>query len=392
MSITQNFRSLNIHQFFYTADKIILNWRENRRCISRKIDDVNPCNMNLPQHNKCHPTSMGTCCGCLIASRLFPRGEIKFNQPISILTGSYIGTKLIVKQQDNSKFSGYNIVDNVYTNKGEFIEQYIVISSIIEYEFIKFGIPCVPSFIWAWQCCNKINYVEQIFSLGRGTFTQIQQHKEFFNNSVLLPNIVRGIISQLIVCLDFLSNYDFVHGLPSINSLAFSNTYNSFKYRQFEISAPITLHLIPSGYSSLNIISSTVPDKIIKLKHPGKPNIKEYPPPVFEMNSDYYRITGQVAAFMQYNGVNYFKSSFDLYALFVALMAEPLFRSSVLADPISTAIWKSMFLVEDYDKLMFEVGSLLHPSYYEIVMVLSSYVLQLNVLDTLYAKLGDLQA
>ena len=139
--------------------------------------------------------------------------------------------------------------------------------------------------------------------------------------------------------MDFLKTYEFTHGLPSLNSIAFSDNTSCYKYKDHQIASPITLHLIPSGHSSM-MITSQSHQTIYKLYHMGRNvllNYDEYKSRLDEgVNTKYYKID-DVESFIhttKYLGMNVYNSSFDFYALITSMISDDSFRAAVITDQL----------------------------------------------------------
>ena len=478
----QSYNNINIDTM-RSIDQILAKWKENRRDISRNVtlDSItNPWQHTISQSENCtcniegNTSIKGNCIGCTIVSRLYKNGIILLNKIMTCLVGKNIGLQYITYsiknctprkllkgyiQSDYPKNNGSKIMNHVhnmqacetsfvsqvqstlfYSSYGTYEEHYAMISSIIEYEMCKIGIPCTPTFLWMWKCINDIGIIEKIPNLGRGTFKNISNDLIYLTLSTdqkisnrLQMNVGRGLIYQLASSLHFLSLYAFMHSEPSINYLSFNKESTTFIYKNVKIYSPITLNIIPCGTSSISLI---IPDseKIIRLFHPGPGivrsiNTSDFPKigihpfigikngsiddrcesdikdDVVPCLSGYlnkrilgYKIGDNFNTFSHYIkvlGLPLFHNSFDLYMFLLSLMCEELFYQYLINDYDMLELWKSLFVSDEYDDFMNDIDILRNqdsrPSNLNLLNVLSTRTLRCDAVKHFWAGLEKMQ-
>jgi hypothetical protein len=384
-----------------------------------------------------------------------------------------------------SSFQNHIENTNFWMSNGSQIDQYILISSFIENEFNKIGLKCFGTFKWVSECNGDINIIDEVLSLGKGTLKYINNepkyHKQVNNSTIvskitpqstskfipqstskftpqltskftpqstskftpqstskfipqstsnpiidnkdiiLNKDICKGILVQLIVTIHFLNSYSFTHGSPCLNNLGFTNIKNNFTYDGINIKSPITLRIIPSGFSSLTTIG--LENQLIRPFYPGTlltqsvkydflPKIEIKPfvgkkssssncsinssssnnfnPCLEEYNNMKYmcyKIGDNYNSLISYirTGVPLFQSSFDLYCFMTSLMCENSFYKGVIDDDELLNIWKSMFNKDDYYDLMEELDIIrdegISPSFIKIAAILSNYYLRCDAIN-----------
>jgi hypothetical protein len=456
----------------HSADQIINRWNIDRYLLAKSVSTthlVDPFSNILSKDDSCKCqlgiggkpfTLPKTCAGCLISSRLYHKGDIIPDQEFTINFGTHVGLKLKLitfkkginlscglkgysisklNQHDRSQIiqelsqmraceNSFNIhVQNtIFWESEGALDQYIMVSSFLEHEFEKVGIPVTPIFKWAFQCDCNINIIDEVPSLGRGTFDEIRAENKYLSNKFLIPEISEGIILQLVSTLHFLSTYAFVHSNPCLHYLGFSKTPVNYIYDGVTISSKIGLRLIPSGCSS---ISAADDKEIIRIYHPGSlliqsadytqvPKIETMP--FITLNnssskcsstkkskkllnnpcmSEYLNIStvcykiGNVNNFEHYIrhlGIPLFYSSFDLYCFFTALMCEELFYNSVKGSKLAN-LWKKLWLPNEYSDMMINLRIFQEkkepPQFKKILIFLSKYYLRCDAVNFIWAEL-----
>ena len=297
----------------------------------------------------------------------------------------------------------------------------------------KVGIPCIPTFRWIWNCCGTFNIVEKVTQLGRGSLDKIVETPDYTENykssngeyrkyNPLKSLSVRGIVGQLLATLHYLKSYNFTHGNPSIESLAFSRAATSFTYDDTLIVSPFTMFMIPSGLSSISIKED--PKNVVRIYHPGNnenisytgnfasitssvflnvnysygscdPRNKNVVPclPSYEKDVTIgYKIGKEydyVSQYIQKLGVPLFYKSYDLYAFLISLMINPAFRDGIILDQPLYDLWKTMWDPKEYTILMSDIdeynlkGKTTFTSK-EILVFLSNYTLRCDAIDHMW--------
>jgi len=169
--------------------------------------------------------------------------------------------------------------------------------------------------------------------------------------SSLLNKISKTIIQQLIIALNELSNIKFSHGNPSVESLAFGSEHISYKYEGINIDGDITLKIVNFWKSSASLSNTRYYSNDIKSQFHLECNILV---PKIQTMDEYYKIgCNNIDNLIAMNncGISIFSGSFDLYCFFVSLMCDQSFYLSVIQDKDSYLLWKSIWLIEELDKI-----------------------------------------
>lgn len=456
----------------HSADQIIDRWNIDRYLLAKSVSSTHlddPFSNILSKDDSCKCqlgiggkpfTLPKTCVGCLISSRLYHKGNIIPDQEFTVNFGKYVGLKLKLitfKKGINlcSGLKGYTISKLNQTERSQIIQelsqmracensfnihvkntifwesegaldQYVMVSSFLEHEFEKVGIPVTPIFKWAFQCDSNINIIDEVPSLGRGTFNEIRAEHKYLSNKCLTTEISEGIILQLVSTLHFLSTYAFVHSTPCLHYLGFSKTPVNYIYDGISISSKIGLRLIPSGCSSISAVDD---QKIIRIYHPGSlliqsvdytqiPKIETISFITLNKNkcssskcssskkilknpcmSEYLNIStvcykiGNVNTFehhIRHLGIPLFYSSFDFYCFFTALMCEDIFYNSIEKSKLAN-IWEKMWLPNEYEDVMINLKILQEekepPQFKKILIFLSKYYLRCDAINFIWEEL-----
>lgn len=444
------YNNLEVTDQMLTADQIILRWKEDRRDISRS---VNICDIGdlwlylIPQSEQCSCKIVGlssiknVCIGCSIVSRLFRNGDIVLNKATTIKFGAHIGMQYFVTivKVSHAPIKNYSLVtysdeliDKLqkynpllcptffFASNENYVKHYAVISSIMEYEMNKVGIPCIPTFRWIWKCEDNIGIVESVPNLGKGSFNEILKSTEFMETprspvarkTSILPlknEVGRGLLFQLVVSLHFLSSYAFMHGSPSVKSLAFSRTPVDFIYQKVNISSPLTLYIIPSFLSSISMI---IPKQtsVIRIFHPGcdsllkgKPKFPNIDLLNFSNNVSGYKIGENLDIFnyfIKFSGLPLFYKSLDLYLFLTVFMYEESFHQYVHNDESIYSLIKSLFNDEEnYKKYLSNIKNLkkrlngknYDPSSEDFLNVISDITLRCDAIDHMWRNISILK-
>lgn len=433
------YTDFNVIDQLESADQILTRFREDRRNISRAVNlcDLNTLFHNLvPQNEECSCKITGisatkkTCLGCAIISRLYTNGNIIVNKTITIRPGninSGLQFYTFLTQTCKSQIRGYKQINyypqvlqrisnmgkcgspkatTYFSSQGTYIEHYAVISSIIEYEMNKVNIPCIPTFRWIWKCENQIGIIESIPNLGRATFNEITKNSEFLESprspvatrTAVLPlryEVGRGIMAQLIVSLHFLSSYSFLFGSPSIRNIAFSRTPVDFVYQGVNIISPLTLHLIPSGTSSISLGEN------LRIFHPGAKCIRNTQS-IEIMSGSHYKIGAHKDLFNNYInflGFPIFTNSIDLYMFLTIFLFEEAFAHYLHNDePVFTLV-KSLFVEDEYKTYILGISDLRSslsdknsmPSSNDILNILSNLTLKCDATGHIWNSFASLK-
>lgn len=471
-----SYTDFNILNQPISADMLLERWSRDRNEVSNRITEehLNNLLINIFPADKSCKGCLGeggtpyvlrnSCVACQLLTRLFTAGEEGHSRILTIQTGENQGKKFYISYTSSSLDSltsysetnlskeygskilsklndmlicekGFSsrIKDTIAFNTNSKISNYITSSCIIEAEMKAADMPGLPIFRWIYDCKNGSILVEEDIP-DRGTLNGITKYKSYMNNDKthLRSDVARLILSQVVMNLSFLSNYDFTHGKPSMDSIIISNEPCSMKYDGIRLESPFTVHLIPSEYTGMTI---NVSDKLIRTycsdgfvpettdlrlvsnfkfaSHlrksdnitpcsPAKCSIglKRVNPTMKDFKSIRvmsYKI-GEGDSYDIYTnnlGVALFPSSFDSYAFFVSLMTVECFYLAVISDINLRKIWTGLWLEKEYHRVMTELSTLRTVnmvSYSSIKLMLSKFYLRCDGLIYIWETLKSLSS
>jgi hypothetical protein len=486
------YNNVQVLKQLISANQILDRWSEdrNRLATTFQTEDLssNLLGATLSCDNRCmcHGgwgaapfSSSQICVGCSVLLRLVPKTRIPETGLVKILVGSYAGselqirssaTEMVAYQHDPYSASMMEILTQKLRavdscdpgflatiskskiwSAGSNVTHYIAISSILQQIMLERGIPSIPPFRWAYGCANETFVVDEKFSLGIGNLESVISVPEYVDSprtpmarsSPVIPltrNVAGGILTQLIAILHLLAGHGFVHGEPSLSFLGFSAKKSYFEYDGVKIESPVTMHLIPSPKSSINLKRADGHHRLINRISPHMREITSMKIPVIESRAFLTTKTGvsggagtsercqkpsspvmagsgfrspcmeeikqhQVmgyrigdfkdvfASYVQNSGVPLFHLSFDVYAFMVSLMMEPSFYRAVHNDLRLKTIWSDLWFHSEYELVEAKLMELRHAddrkiaSSKEILNFLAPLNLRCNALDYLWQSL-----
>lgn len=406
------------------------------------------------------------CVGCELMRRISKGIKIPEDSIISIESGNYMSHSYSIVSCENvflpyertreyetlaniliGKLTSVNLYDVISKEINERTFYYSTISPIVNYitmcivlqnKLHKHKFPTIPLFEWAYQCGKNTYILEAFPNMGFGTFDNIIETSDFvkgpksptarrthamsINHSILI-----SILKQLVSTLHVLSRNSFVHGNPNIRHLAFTKKPCYYKYDDVEISAPLTLHLVPSNDSSITIENDSgeyyrflnsgyikftkeydyIVEKIDIFLGKKFPDIlqeqKELIPtlPDLEENLIYgYKIgvcKNNFRDLITQKGIPLLNQSFDLYMFMFSLMIEESFYSSFSEHSGLMKIWKSMFKFSEYEDMMEDLKTLRSQeseeivTFQEILDVMSKYTFRCDAIKFFWESLKTIE-
>lgn len=390
------------------------------------------------------------CVGCEMFRRMCSSVKIPDNNIIKVEVGKYEGKKLKFYEYETD-FGDYtenkelmftlnrfgtmenqlNLLDTSFCNMykktkvlstDSLLTNFITVSILINNKMQKYKLSNTIPFEWSYTCNQKTFIIESLTS----TFTEISNEIEFQKSTKsptaktkvnsLNPNMVSGILKQLIVVLHFLNKYSFIHGHPSINFLTFSKKPYLVKYNDITINCPVTLHLKPSFLTSMSYeddngqqirlvgkkhcvyqeIINTYPVENLDVTlsyNPRNVHIDNDIPMIENLNSHIiqcYKIGNQSYNFNNYMnkyGMPLLHSSYEFYCFLVALLCEDNFYDTFMEDENLRSIWYSLWKISEYESMMDELIRLKgneSPNNEEIINFVSKYTLRVDALKHFY--------
>lgn len=405
------------------------------------------------------------CAGCEMMRRISKGIKIPEDSILTIESGCYVGNSYSIvscenifipyirtKEYENlsnvliDKITKMNLYDPIFKeiNERTFyystispITNYIAISIVLQNKMHKYKIPTTPLFEWSYQCGKNTYILETYPNMGFGTFHNILESQDYSkgprsptarksNAMSISSNTIVFILKQLVSTLHFLAKYSFVHGNPNIRHLAFTKKTCYYKYDGVEISAPLTLHLIPSNDSSITLENDN--GEYYRLLNSGYvKNIKEYPNVIekyepfvgdkiyssgsipsiipvmeeLEQNLIYgYKIGACKDIFQDLitqKGIPLMHTSFDIYMFMFSLLTEECFFASFSEHNGLMDIWKNMFKFSEYDDVMEDLKVLRNKeseesiTFEEILTVFSKYTFRSDALKYLWESIKTVE-
>ena len=326
---------------------------------------------------KLDPHATMKCPQCRNIGRLTKLGGDTVRQPFLLECGKDVGNYLMltefprVQPSIKKKDLPYTITRKLLTKCQEYktCEPGVVKNTNTTYiAFDEFSNGAIMSFllerILAGEKLDKhIVKMQSAFICGEdGYYLTERPDVGSFSTLNLTGEVARGIVLQLLVLLNTLSNYDFTYGKPGVSPLMFSNQPCSFDYKGILVSCPYTLKLCDFTNAALTFKSETGLTRVYSTTPLAEAYAKKaihLPVIATEADKDgrvvYYILTTDTATlflYLRYMGVALYVHSFDFYCFFVGLMGSAAFYNLVLADEFLLSIWKAMWIVEDYPIVM----------------------------------------
>lgn len=406
------------------------------------------------------------CVGCELMRRISKDIKIPEDSMITIESGNYVGNSYSIVCCENifspyirtkeyevlsvktlQKLTSMNLYEPIFNdinNKTFYystispITNYINISIILQNKLHKYKLSSVPLFEWAYQCGKNTYILETFPNMGYGTLQTILDSQDFTkasrsptarksNATTISSNTIMHILKQLISTIHFLSKYSFTHGYPNIRHLAFTKKPCYYKYDGAEISAPLTLHLIPSNDSAITlendngeyyrffnsgyIKNSKEHDTIIEKYEPflgtklEDINIKQETiiPVLSEL--DKYLLYGYKIGvckdifrdLMTQKGIPLMHTSFDFYMFMFSLLTEESFYAPFSENNGLMELWKEMFKFSEYDDVMEDLKLLRAREseesiiFEEILDIFSKYTFRTDALRYFWEKLKKME-
>lgn len=419
------YNNYNIVGCSTNVDVLLNKWESDRKFIGDELSlNILYVDLRCIGHlgTKIPYSVRNSCIGCKLLKRLFNRSEDGINKSLEIQIGKKKNTRLLVKHTSYSvdDFKEYKAVNkSEFNDKSEFknksfISNYQVISCFIEKEMRKFNLTNFPNFLWSYGCGigiitieeNLIEYFNTLMSkshVSNGTLNYLSEKRVCKIKSKL-----RLILLQLCMLFMFLKTYSFSHNDISIDKIIITNKKCEITIADFTLKCPFTIHIIPSGHSSIEHRYHTNNRKNVKLKV----HIQKLPPALCtkvtsgnceDVLSKYSQL--RVLCFKAGNFVyrNYddvvenstLNSSWDIYCCMIALMANKEFYDSLMLDDELNLIFQSMWVKSEYDRVISELEVLheyrdtndVNPSHRMISEMLKKFYLRCDGLEFLFKLL-----
>jgi hypothetical protein len=87
-----------------------------------------------------------------------------------------------------------------------------------------------------------------------GPMSELHKIDKYHDHKKLKPDVVRSIITQLLVILTELSSVNFSHGTPSIHAIIFTKDPISYKYDNVHVEGPLTVQITDMWNSSATFL------------------------------------------------------------------------------------------------------------------------------------------
>lgn len=217
-----------------------------------------------------------------------------------------------------------------------------------------------------------------------------------YNSLTLTPELVRGILLQLLAFFTALGPYDFTFGKPGPGSLMFSRQPCSYFYKGMTVTSPFTLKLF--DFTSAGLTTTTEAGLTRVYAHSALSDA--YAKKTIHVSNlrietlediTYYVLTEETAALflnLRYMGVPLFPNSFDFYAFFVGLMMDRNFYQLVQQDEFASKLWRALWRSEDLPTINARIVAAHHgpdqlPETSDIIEVLKQLHLRCDLVPAL---------
>lgn len=292
------------------------------------------------------------------------------------------------------KYEKWNYLgSDPYTNN-------MLITWYIQKEFEKKGLQHIHYMNIAYVCSNDGFSLYEYVDISN--VANIQNNAKYVIQKQASPtskkddvkplnnDVVRGIVLSLFSSMVLLNEYDFSHGNPCSKSLMFKSEPVSYTYNNVNVDSPITLKLTNFKGSGLTIQNkirlyskSVIADETI-LRGSFRPIIKTvtFTPYVYKprnnnnnnknnnskeertertestesttiyklKNPDKHVSETILFMYIKHLGLPIYKSSFDIYAFMIVLMADKSFYTTLMNDAKLYKLWRNMWL-DDFETI-----------------------------------------
>ena len=360
------------------------------------------------------------CIGCEMIRRLTDSVKIPESKTLTILVGKYKNRHIDIKEF-SGRFDPYitneeyqALFDKFINNENTLglmdpmfasvykstqmmttesdITNYIMSCIFIANKMLKYKLPNVPIYDWAFYCRGVVKILEpesleysdllKIESLRKKNKTAIA-HTTL--NPLTMP-VVMGILKQLVYILHFMCKYSYIHGEPNIKHLRFTEKQVIVKYEGVSVESPVILHLQPSAVSSFNVYTDSGTnyrlahksslyktfdyfypienmDVMVNVSQGDVVVRNEVPmlPELAERLSYCYKIGSKLTDFLELSnncGIPLLSSSFEFYCFMISLLCEDTFYSSFITSDDLMEVWKGLWQLSEYEAMMKELTDL----------------------------------
>lgn len=292
------------------------------------------------------------CFHCYNIKRMTKFSKDVVGAPFVISYGKKTGEKIIIVK--------YNIgdlflqEDTLFRNRCDepcIVGDSFTINSLINIYFQKyFENPTSPNFVsymYTSFVCNNDGYcIYKVPTIG--SINSLMKRDEYFytkdGEKAILPNVIRGIVIQLIMILTELSKFKFTHGAPTAHSLLFSDSHVTGSYDQINIDAPVNVELTNFNRSSASIGGVRYYTKGIV----DDVNIENF---VFMTTGEYtgcekkFKINTSSSMQTTLNtlGFSNYRSSYDFYMFMISLLSYPEIMNGFTGDSKLSRVWSAMW-------------------------------------------------
>lgn len=388
------------------VDNLLKRYSQDRKKIYNLMNrDIDSLISNIWTHdsilsidNRClcqvgkKPLATYICSQCHNLKRLIDFSSQGVNEIFEIECGKKEGTKMMVKNYDVknpgifvdnfahkkskeylSKHSlllscGTPEFDDAICYSGDYFTISTLISIYLQEHFLNLNLPHISPVHSSFICHYTGYQICEIPDIGK--FHDLIKIKKYMNGDKLDKYVLRGIILQLVVIYNELSQLYFSHGNPTLDSLLFSSKPCKYKYNGIDIVCPVTVMLDDFYHSSLTVLgknnsrffSKCAEDEINLKKSSFSPVIKiiesdityftEETKKEFGGNYNFYKLEGntfEIFNTMRHLGLPFFTSSYDFYVTFLSIYLRP--EVDMMADLLLQNIISIIWLEEDLQEL-----------------------------------------
>ena len=404
----------DIVDFLLEKQKNLIEKDNNCRCFSMKSKKLN-------YSRKCK--------GCQIISRLIKTNYLEKNE-IEIFSGRSKNTFLILKnyvhqdsdycfEKDSHNFLKYisNSLKNIesYETSITFFKTHndnynYIINSIIKNSILKKEkLHLYDNFLWSFICSRYMTIIKKkptynnlnnlckspYYSNYSSPYLNVEQERKLSKNTVI------SIIKQLSYYFKVLQNHYFIHGEPSIKYISFSNEKTIISGETHILK----LIIDSSVFSSLNyqgmryffnnerIINFGVPLEKIEVSINGSKNYLSH----CKINKDYdklailfYKLGNKTNNFIKIRNsysIPICYRSFDFICFLISLIKDKYFYSTFIECDVILNIWKNLWKVDEYEKLMNDIRNMKKNNFSNILNIIRKYYIRFDAIDYFYNEL-----
>jgi hypothetical protein len=320
-----------------------------------------------------------------------------------------------VTQNPDTRMCHSNLSASNYLKTDSFTNE-VLVSWLVDSKLKMQGLPSGSRLLYAFYCRDTGYCVYTTPSIGK---IEDLQTDKFVNETGRSPQAKaetwaplkietsKAILQQLVATLKYLKQFDFIHGNPTLDSLVFYEEPCAYKYEDVRVVSPLTIGLRMDGKSSISTAEGRVygldqGDRVAletttlqlnpMTSYLGDPELDDRQTVVHSSNGRFvttYKLDRhniRLFRSLLRMGVPVFASSFELYSFFVVLMCHYPFYESVIRSEQLSAVWRSIWSPEDYERVNASIKEQHHKEC-DLEKVLVNKHLRCDALDVVWSVL-----